>query len=314
MLKSDENMLKSRFILPLCLFFYVKFNNFAASFPANRTNAMQDIQYIGARELDFVRTLRKEDGFFVGEGFLFAYRTLRPLLPMATGPFHSSEMRLLRVTSGEARYIVNLVVYDLHRGDILLMPANSLIEIVWYDDDFNAQFILFAIDVEVRDMGRLIKLSPADFDRTGLYMDLIWLTVQQGGTRRDTLRHLTDTLIDDIMEVDLLAAGDSRRDAPFTQFLKLVNQYSQQERSPDFYAERLAMTAHYLSAYISRVSGRTFTQWITFSLMQKARTQLRYTDKRISEISLDMGFENASDFSRFFKKQTGMTPNEYRNS
>lgn len=274
---------------------------------------MQDIQYIGAKELDFVRTLRKEDGFFLGEGFLFAYRNLRPLLPMAKGPFHSNEMRMLRVVSGEARYIVNLMVCDLKRGDFLLMPANSLIEIVWYNDDFNAQFILFAIDVEVCDMGRHISLSPEDFDRTGLYMDLIWMTVQQGGMRRDVLRHLTDTLIDDIMQVDLRAATDAKREATFTQFLSLVNRYSQQERTLEFYADRLAMTAHYLSAYISRVSGRTFSQWVTFSLMQKARTQLRYTDKLISEISLDMGFENASDFSRFFKKQTGMTPNEYRN-
>lgn len=233
---------------------------------------------------------------------------------MATGPFHSNEMRMLRVTNGEARYMVNLVDYDIKREDILLMPANSLIEVVWYSDDFNAQFILFSTDVEVLDMGRHITLQSRDFDRSGLYFELIWETVKLGGFRRDVLRNLCDTLVADIKEVDMNVTGESKRDVQFMKFVTLVNQNSQKERALDFYADKLAMTGHYLSAYIRRVSGRTFTQWINFSLLQKIRTQLCYTDKRINEISLEMGFENSSDFSRFFKKQTGMTPNEYRNS
>lgn len=275
---------------------------------------MKEILYIGSKELDFVRSLKEEDGFFYCEDFLMAYRTIRPLLKMATGPFHSNEMRMLRVTNGEARYMVNLVDYDIKRGDILLMPANSLIEVVWYSDDFNAQFILFSTDVEVLDMGRHITLQPRDFDRSGLYFELIWETVKLGGFRRDVLRSLCDTLVADVKEIDMNATGESKRDVQFMKFVTLVNQNSQKERALDFYADKLAMTGHYLSAYIRRVSGRTFTQWINFSLLQKIRTQLCYTDKRINEISLEMGFENSSDFSRFFKKQTGMTPNEYRNS
>lgn len=275
---------------------------------------MKEILYIGSKELDFVRSLKEEDGFFFCEDFLMAYRTIRPLLKMATGPFHSNEMRMLRVTNGEARYMVNLVDYDIKRGDILLMPANSLIEVVWYSDDFNAQFILFSTDVEVLDMGRHITLQSRDFDRSGLYFELIWETVKLGGFRRDVLRNLCDTLVADIKEVDMNVTGESKRDVQFMKFVTLVNQNSQKERALDFYADKLAMTGHYLSAYIRRVSGRTFTQWINFSLLQKIRTQLCYTDKRINEISLEMGFENSSDFSRFFKKQTGMTPNEYRNS
>lgn len=275
---------------------------------------MKEILYIGSKELDFVRSLKEEDGFFYCEDFLMAYRTIRPLLKMATGPFHSNEMRMLRVTNGEARYMVNLVDYDIKRGDILLMPANSLIEVVWYSDDFNAQFILFSTDVEVLDMGRHITLQSRDFDRSGLYFELIWETVKLGGFRRDVLRSLCDTLVADVKEIDMNATGESKRDVQFMKFVTLVNQNSQKERALDFYADKLAMTGHYLSAYIRRVSGRTFTQWINFSLLQKIRTQLCYTDKRINEISLEMGFENSSDFSRFFKKQTGMTPNEYRNS
>lgn len=275
---------------------------------------MKKIQYIGSEQLDFVRSLKAEDGFFFCEDFLMAYRNIRPLLKLATGPFHSDEMRMFRILSGEARYMVNLTVYDIHRGDFLLIPSNSLIEVVWYSDDFNAQFILFDNDVQVYDMGRQISLLPREFDRTGLYFELMWNTVQSGGFRKDVLRRLCDTLVEDIMQIDINTNINKGKDAQFTKFVNLVNQYSQQERSLDFYADKLAMTGHYLSAYIRQVSGRTFTQWINFSLMQKIRTQLCYTDKRINEISLEMGFENSSDFSRFFKKQMGMTPNEYRSS
>ncbi len=277
-------------------------------------SVMKEIQYIGSKQLEFVRSLKEEDGFFFCEDFLMAYRSVRPLLKLATGPFHSNEMRMFRVVGGEARYMVNLTVYDIHRGDFLLIPSNSLIEVVWYSDDFNAQFILFNNDVEVYDMGRQITLQPREFERTGLYFELMWTTVKVGGFRKDVLRKLCDTLVEDIMQIDTNPVNNSGKDAMFPKFVKLVNQYSQKERSLDFYADKLAMTSHYLSAYIRQASGRTFTQWINFSLMQKIRTQLCYTDKRINEISLEMGFENSSDFSRFFKKQMGMTPNEYRNS
>lgn len=48
--------------------------------------------------------------------------------------------------------------------------------------------------------------------------------------------------------------------------------------------------------------------------MEQAKELLKNTDMRIKEISLKIGYEDDRVFMRRFKKYTGMTPGEYRNS
>ena len=46
--------------------------------------------------------------------------------------------------------------------------------------------------------------------------------------------------------------------------------------------------------------------------MTKAKQLLRFSDKRMDEISSELGFDDANYFSRLFKKVEGMSPSEYR--
>mgnify|MGYP002759608947 FL=1 len=48
-------------------------------------------------------------------------------------------------------------------------------------------------------------------------------------------------------------------------------------------------------------------------LISEAKNLLRLKEKGITEIAYELGFENASYFTRLFKKQTGMKPLEFRN-
>ncbi|NML23531.1 AraC family transcriptional regulator [Pseudoflavitalea sp. G-6-1-2] len=56
----------------------------------------------------------------------------------------------------------------------------------------------------------------------------------------------------------------------------------------------------------------TATDMIHQKIMQEAKAQLRYSDKSVKEITFDLGFENISGFSTFFKKKSGFSPSEYR--
>ena len=53
-------------------------------------------------------------------------------------------------------------------------------------------------------------------------------------------------------------------------------------------------------------------QWINRYVIQQAKIKLRYNDQPVWEIAEEMNFANASFFSKFFKKETGMTPKQYR--
>ena len=97
------------------------------------------------------------------------------------------------------------------------------------------------------------------------------------------------------------------------RFTTLVNEHAACEHSIAFYADRLCLTPNYLGAVIREASGQTVMQWIHRYIIQQAKLQLKYSDQPIWQIAESLNFPNPSFFSKFFKRETGMTPAEYRN-
>ncbi len=85
------------------------------------------------------------------------------------------------------------------------------------------------------------------------------------------------------------------------------------ERSVDFYAKHLDITPNHLNKSVKAVTGKTAITILNEMSLQEAKMQLKYTGLSISDIAFQLGFEDLSYFSRFFKKTTGLTPMQYRN-
>ena len=79
------------------------------------------------------------------------------------------------------------------------------------------------------------------------------------------------------------------------------------------YADRLCITPNYLSSIVRRNSGLTVMQWINRHIIQQAKLQLKYSDLPVWQIAESLNFPNPSFFSKLFKRETSMTPGEYRN-
>ena len=80
----------------------------------------------------------------------------------------------------------------------------------------------------------------------------------------------------------------------------------------NFMAEKLNISPRYLSDVLKQETGKTAIELIHLSLISEAKNLLRLGEKSVSEIAYELGFENASYFSRLFKKQAGMTPKEFK--
>ncbi|OGX87313.1 AraC family transcriptional regulator [Hymenobacter coccineus] len=78
------------------------------------------------------------------------------------------------------------------------------------------------------------------------------------------------------------------------------------------YAARLQLPAKYLSEVVKAQSGKPALKHLHERLVLEARRLLFYTDQSLKEIAFELGFSEASYFSRFFKRETGLTPAEYR--
>ena len=98
----------------------------------------------------------------------------------------------------------------------------------------------------------------------------------------------------------------------FNRFIKLVELRYRKERRVSWYAERLNITAKYLSESVKQVSGRTPNDWIDNYVTIELRVLLRNTNKSIKEIAKDMNFPNQSFLGTYFKEHVGVTPSAYR--
>lgn len=97
------------------------------------------------------------------------------------------------------------------------------------------------------------------------------------------------------------------------QFKKLINENYLKHRAVSDYADELNISPNHLNALCKKQEGRTATQFIQDRLLLESKRLLYATDMHIKEISFYLQFEDVPYFNRFFKKQTQLTPIEYRN-
>ena len=122
------------------------------------------------------------------------------------------------------------------------------------------------------------------------------------------------------VEVARLAAGRARAaelmleptGATVEALRKLVEEHFQKERQLAFYADKLAMTVDRLNDHVKRATGVTAGHLIRQRVLTEAKRQLVFTSQPIHEIAYDLAFSDPSHFARFFRKQTGTTPHEFR--
>jgi AraC family transcriptional activator of pobA len=92
----------------------------------------------------------------------------------------------------------------------------------------------------------------------------------------------------------------------------LVEEQFRKERLLSFYADKLAMTPDRLNDHVKRATGVTAGHLIRQRLLTEAKRQLVFTTQPIQDIAEELSFSDPSHFARFFRKQAGTTPHEFR--
>jgi AraC-like DNA-binding protein/mannose-6-phosphate isomerase-like protein (cupin superfamily) len=96
------------------------------------------------------------------------------------------------------------------------------------------------------------------------------------------------------------------------RFKQLVEEKYQQNISVKEYAELLSVSANHLSEIVKNLTGRTPTDLINDKMTLEIKRLLLHTELTVSEIAFHLNFVDPSYFSRYFRKQTGMAPGEFR--
>lgn len=96
------------------------------------------------------------------------------------------------------------------------------------------------------------------------------------------------------------------------EFLMLLESNYQQVRNTDFYAGKIGISSKRLNQILKEKLDKTGMQIIHDRIILEAKRKIIHSENTIKEIAYDLGFSDRPYFSRFFKKQTQQTPEEFQ--
>ena len=96
------------------------------------------------------------------------------------------------------------------------------------------------------------------------------------------------------------------------RFFHLVEENNQKNLSLNEYAEMVGITANHLTQTVKEMTGKTSSQIIKAKQLLEIKRLLVHTNLNVSEIANQLNFEDQSYFTKFFKRETGITPLQYR--
>jgi AraC family transcriptional activator of pobA len=171
-----------------------------------------------------------------------------------------------------------------------------------------AKSALFEFE-RARDLEKLDRLCRELFDETSFgregfeaaarsYVALIAIEAARLAASRNLSGTVTLTAADPMVE----------------ELRRQIEAHFRTERNIAFYADKLAITPDRLNDHVKRATGVTAGHLLRRRILTEAKRQLVFTKLSVGEIAYDLAFADPSHFGRFFKKQTGTTPQVFRDT
>jgi AraC-like DNA-binding protein len=239
---------------------------------------------------------------------------------------------LLHIERGSARHVVDFAGYPLRPGDLLWVRAGQVHQ--WGAiDDIEGTVVLFGphtVDERTRDLIRsqLVRQRSrwpvADLTGTPVSQALNLLTVS-GADRREAgradlrqaaLAHALAALLVQLVLVepaDTVPAQGPTHEA-YTWFRDHIEEHFRTWHKVSEYADRLGYSPRTLNRLARRHTGLTAKELIDERVVLEAKRLLSHSDLPASEVADQLGFDDASNFSSYFRRQAGMTPGAFRTS
>lgn len=240
--------------------------------------------------------------------------------------------------SGRSIVSTGVERYDFGETSELIFLAGSLIQIIDPSPDFKVRMLLFPKDIFLKaslpiDTSYFNYLSEvpyfnhaandaslASWRRVNQWMDMAELLFTHPAKHfreqleQNFLQSLFMWVFNSIPQKYLSIHNKySRKQMLYHRFMFLIREHSTQEHQIGYYANQLCITPRYLNeAVLLYSNGRTPKQLIDEQLTAELKVKLSNPSLSVTEIAQLFNFQEPANMSRFFKKNTGMSPKEFR--
>lgn len=143
---------------------------------------------------------------------------------------------------------------------------------------------------------------------------LIYQEIKQEKPNLDIVHGLLQGLLYKVVDIQNKSKELTRVQQIAIGFKQLVYSHFREEKDPVYYAQKLSVSQNYLNRCVKAIFHKSSKETIIEITMTHVQLALWDHSKTIAEISYAFNFNDPSYFARLFKKTTGLSPTEYRNT
>jgi len=287
-----------------------------------------------------INELNKVNGFPPSEHPLVGLLTCQELMACSIGESEFTSdfyiIALKRMTAGQFKY--GRTKYDHDNGSMYFTKPRQVVEInnvesaekafvIMIHEDF---FIGHNLHAEVKRYGYFDYEINEAVHLSAKEEEIMWelyhkIEREINGNQDEYSKDIILTHVDSILKysqrfynrqfinrVVLSSKLVSRFTDLLTEYFTQGAHHTKGLPTVKLMAEKLNTSTRYLTDLLRQETGKTALDHIHIFLIDEAKNMLRSTDKTIAETAYKLGFENPPYFSRLFKKETGISPNQYR--
>lgn len=235
---------------------------------------------------------------------------------------------------GTVDFKLNMKSYHIEAPAVLIVLYDQICQPMSYSEDLKCRAIvmskefsdsMFVNSSSLMPLKNLVSDNPVietkDSENAfGMLFDLLLNIAKSPLTefKLEAAKHLTLSMFygysHQTYQYNETKLVNSRKKELYNLFLEKVEAYHKQEREVLFYADKLCVTPKYLSQILKEVSGHTGLEIIEEYTITTCKALLSSTTMSVQQISDEMNFPSQSVFGKYFKRLTGLSPKEYRNT
>lgn len=259
--------------------------------------------------------------------FIHSFKDDNVALSLPLPPHKKTVHDFVFVSNGSMKKSLGVTSYHLKKHDFLFTPKNSITTTEFVSADLEGFYCHFSEDfIGVNPF--LSTWMTQDSDQNYLHVSqeeaanlefLLTRMVQLYKDQKTDVNkkrlipfYLSTFLAELFLTVQKENPKPRRNNDVFTNFMRLVHQQFKQNWSIQEYAKQLNITANHLNKLVKEETGKTASEIISEIVILEAKVLLHQTKRSIHEISIELGFNDPSYFSRLFKNKTNSTPSNYR--
>jgi AraC-like DNA-binding protein/mannose-6-phosphate isomerase-like protein (cupin superfamily) len=249
-----------------------------------------------------------------------------------THPHRHDHFALFFVTAGQGEHLIDFEEYELRAGRVFLIAPGQIH--AWRRFRGVKGFVLlftkefFTLTLQYKELraylffNNIYKHAYLDVDRqTGQHLrDLLMSIEQESQHHRTYSQNIIRSYINIILfeltgiyERSLPSSvGYHTVDVKIREFEGLIEKNFKKYHLVADYAVILHITPNYLNAICTRRKGKPAGEVIRDRIILEAKRLLTHSDRTITQIAYELGFEDNSYFGRFFRKYCGQTPAGFR--